>query len=127
MPDKIVKGTPPMIMLPAKNYFFKVHEDRHKLTVPKTGLYKDLDDTFYTDESGAFKIFDPDTGHVDLASIGQVLFATKQYPDLKQGEFFVPFSLVVEENEVHILGQVIELVTPINEDSEEKTEEGNDG
>ena len=124
MPDKIVKGTPPMMMLPAKNYFFKVHEDRHRLTIPRTGVFKDLDPSFYSEESGEFKIYDPETGHLDVAAVGQVLFATQQYPDLTQGQFFVPFSMVLTEQEIHILGQVIEIMVPVQEkETEEETED----
>lgn len=122
MSEKIVKGTPPMIMLPAKNYFFKVYEDKHRLTIPRTGKFTDLDPAFYSEESGEFKIYDPETGFMDLAAIGQVLFATQQYPDLEQGQLFVPFSMVLTEEEIHLIGQVIEVMVPVQE-KEEETED----
>lgn len=122
MAEQVVKGTPPMLMLPAKNYFFKVYDERHKLTIPREGNFNEIDPEFYKEEAGDFKIFDPETGHFNVALIGQVLFATKQYPDLGPNQLFVPFSMVVTKEEVHILGQIIEIVVP-NMEAEEKTDD----
>lgn len=123
MADQIVKGTPPMLMLPAKNYFFKVHEEKHRLSIPRVGKFQDLDPEFYTEDSGEFKIFDPETGHFHISAIGQVLFAQKQYPDLGPNQLFVPFSMVVTDEEIHILGQIIEIVVPVEKPEEPKEEE----
>lgn len=118
MTDIIVKGTPPLLMLPAKNYFFKVYGDKHQLVVPKSGTFKDLDADFYKEEDGSFDLFNSETGTLDLAALSHVLFATKQYPDLDSAQFFVPYNVIVKENELHLLGQVIEIMVPVGDKAE---------
>lgn len=101
-------GTPTMMLLPARNYKFKVYPEEYDITIPKKGFYKDLDKDAYTEEDGEFNILDNDILY--MPSISKILFATSKYPDLKDNQAFIPIALVIEEDEVRIIGNVIEML-----------------
>jgi len=101
-------GTPTMMLLPARNYKFKVYPEEYEIIIPKKGFYKDLDEEMYSEEDGEFNILDNDVLY--MPSISKVLFATSKYPDLKDNQAFTPIALVVEEDEVRIIGSVIEML-----------------
>ena len=104
---KIV-GTPTMMLLPARNYKFKVYPEEYDIVIPRKGFYKDFDDEMYSEEDGEFNILDNDVLYIP--SISKVLFATSKYPDLKDNQAFNPIAFVVEEDEVRIIGNVIEML-----------------
>jgi hypothetical protein len=58
--DNVLVGIPTMALLPPKNFYFKVKEDRHKITVPKSGKFSDLDKEFYSEADGNFSIVGDD-------------------------------------------------------------------
>lgn len=103
-------GTPTMVMLPAGNYYFKVLEGKHKITITRAGLYHELDPEFFKEEDGAFNLYDAEKSIMYLPSVTKVLFAEKKYPDLRPNQLFAPIALVFNEETVDILGQVVELL-----------------
>jgi len=111
---KKVVGTPTMMLLPARNYTFKVFEQDHSITIPRKGKYKDLDDRLFTEEDGEFDIMDyvsEETGHVlFVPSLSKVLFATAKYPDLEDDQAFIPIAIVIHDEEVEIIGNIIQML-----------------
>lgn len=103
-------GTPTIALLAAKNYRFTVHSEEHKITVPRSGSYHELDPSTYKKEDGEFMLFDEKSKVMYLPAISKVLFATKQYPDLKPTQIFAPMAFVFKDDEVDIIGQVIEML-----------------
>lgn len=117
-------GTPTMVMLPAGNYYFKVLESRHKITITRAGLYHELDPEFFTKEDGEFNIYDVEKSIIYLPSITKVLFGEKKYPALKQNQLFAPIALVLNEDTVDVLGQILELLPPPTTDVTSTAPEG---
>jgi hypothetical protein len=105
-------GTPTMILLPAKNYHFKVLKKEHKITLPREGIYNELDPETYKKADGEFLLLDENSNILYLPAISKVLFATKSYPDLKSNQLFAPIAMIFGEKEVDIIGQVIEMLAP---------------
>jgi hypothetical protein len=105
-------GTPTMLLLPARNYYFKVSKKEHKITVPRKGIYKDIDPKVYKEEDGDFLLLDEKHNVLYMPAISKVLFACEAYPDLKNSQLFAPIALVFREDEVDIIGQVIEMLEP---------------
>lgn len=103
-------GTPTMSLLAAKNYRFKVYNKEYKITVPRRGLYHELDPNTYKEEDGEFMLFDEESKVMYLPAISKVLFATKQYPDLEPTQIFAPMAFVFRDDEVDIIGQVVEML-----------------
>jgi hypothetical protein len=108
--DLMVKviGTPTLLLLPARNYKFKVYPGEYTITIPKKGFYKDIDDKFFTDDDGEFNILDKDVLYVP--SLSKVLFATSKYPDLEDSQAFAPMIITVKEEEIDIVGHIIEML-----------------
>ena len=103
-----VVGTPTMMLLPARNYKFKVYSEDHVITIPRRGVYKDFDKELYSDEDGEFNILEENILYIP--SLSKVLFATSQYPKLKSNQAFTPIALVIEEDKVQIIGNIIEML-----------------
>lgn len=116
MEEKYIQGTPPPVLLPAKNYTFKVTDEHFIIEIPRSGNYKDLAPDIFDDDAGNFKIFDEDSKILYLPSITKVLFAVSKYPDLKFNQFFTPYSIKIGENTVSIIGQVLELKILVDEE-----------
>jgi hypothetical protein len=112
MEEKFIQGTPPLALLPAKNYIFRVNEEHHIINIPRRGEYHKLAPEVFPEDTGEFNIFDEDKGILYLPSITKVLFAVGKYPDLNFNQFFVPYSLKIEEDNVVIVGQVVDMVLP---------------
>jgi hypothetical protein len=108
-----VVGTPTLMLLPARNYKFRVHDKDYSVTIPRKGKYVDLDNEMFTEEDGDFNIMQysrKDKAHVVyLPDISRVMFAVSQYPDLKDTQAFTPIALVVKKDTVEIVGNVIEM------------------
>jgi hypothetical protein len=109
MEDKVMRGTPPAVLLPANNYVFKVLNDHHVTEIPRRGKYSDIAPDFFKEDAGEFDILS-DTGILYMPAITKVLFATKKYPDLKFNQLFIPHTFKIEDDKVIIVGQVIELL-----------------
>jgi len=111
---KKVVGTPTMMLLPARNYTFKVFEQDHSIIIPRKGKYKDFDDKLFTEEDGEFNIMDyvsKETGNVlFVPSLSKVLFATAKYPELQDDQAFIPVAILIRDEEVEIIGNIIQML-----------------
>jgi hypothetical protein len=109
-----VVGTPTMLLLPSRNYKFKVFENPYRITLPRRGKYVDIDDKIFSEKDGEFDLLqysEKEEGHIlFMPAISRVLFATNQYPDLKDGYAFTPVAIIFKEEEVEIIGNLIEMV-----------------
>jgi hypothetical protein len=112
-------GTPTMVLLPSRNYYFKILEGNHKITIPRNGTYHELDSSFFSKEDGEFMLFNEENNVMYLPAITKVLFAVKKYPDLERNQLFAPIALVFKENEVDVLGQIIEIMDPPNKNEDD--------
>ncbi len=110
MEDKYIKGTPPMVMLPAKNYVFKITDEHFEIKLPRKGSYHDLDPEFFPEDAGDFNIFDETTHVLYLNVVTKVLFAISKYPDMKFNQFLVPFALKFEDDAVILMGQIMDMM-----------------
>ena len=111
MEDVIMKGTPPAVLLPARNYVFKVVTDHIMVEIPRRGKYNELAPDFFPTEAGEFDILN-ENGVLFMPAITKVLFALKKYPDLSNNQLFVPHTFEIKEDTVVVIGQAIELVMP---------------
>jgi len=122
MTDKFIKGTPPMVLLPAKNYVFKLNDGYFEIELPIKGTYYELDPDFFSEDSGSFVIFDEANKIVDLAVITKVLFAVSKYPDMKFNQFLVLYTVKFEENTAILTGQILDMMVTTKSDAEETEE-----
>jgi hypothetical protein len=107
--DGFQRGTPTMILLPAKPYKFKVSKKEYKITLPRKGTYKDIDSDFFSEEDGEFMLMDNKSNIMYLPAISKVLLATGKYPDLEAHQFFAPVALIFKKDKVEIIGQIGEM------------------
>jgi len=109
-----VIGTPTMMLLPARNYKFKVYQKDYSIKIPRRGAYKDFDDKLFSEEDGQFDILTHDEKadfyNLYMPSISKVLFAALRYPDLKDNQAFTPLVLIIKKDEVEIIGNIIEML-----------------
>jgi hypothetical protein len=109
-----VVGTPTAMLLPARNYKFKVYDEDYVIKVPRKGSYVEFDGEIYTPEDGDFDFLqyaEDEKAHiVYLPAISKVLFATKQYPDMGELQAFTPIALIIKEDGVEIVGNLIEML-----------------
>lgn len=110
-----VVGTPTMLMLPARNYKFQVDTTEYVLTIPRKGKYMDLEPELFTEEDGEFEILskieeENNTQVLYMPSLTKVLFAVGTYPDLKEGQAFTPIAIIVRDDEVDIVGNIIDML-----------------
>ena len=110
--EDVTVGTPTMVLLPANNYLFKVFKEEHKITIPRKGVYTEIDPELYNEKDGEFMILDEKSKIMYIPSISKVLFATKKYPDLKPNQLFAPIGIIFKKKTVDIIGQVIEMLEP---------------
>ena len=107
-------GTPTALLLPARNYKFKVFTDMHSITVPKAGKYVDLDNELFDEKDGEFYFLryseEEDSYTVFIPALSKVMFANHQYPDMKDSQAFTPISITIKGDEVEIYGNLIEMV-----------------
>ena len=112
-------GTPTMVMLSPRNYYFKVLKDKHKITIKRKGTYNELDSEYFSEDDGDFNLLNENNMVMYLPAITKVLFAEKKYPMMKPNQLFAPLALVFHEETVDILGQVLEMTVPPKDNSEE--------
>lgn len=110
--DDVHMGTPTMVLLPAANYLFKVLKSEYKITLPRKGVYEELDHEAYSEKDGEFSLFDSKNNVMYMPAISKVLFATKQYPELNSNQLFAPIALVFRRDEVDVIGQIVEMLEP---------------
>lgn len=112
-------GTPTMVLLPARNYYFKILEGQHVITIPREGSYHNIDKDYFAKEDGEYCLLDAEKSIMYLPAITKVLFATKKYPELAANQLFAPIALRFNEATVDILGHVLEMLSPPNTDDED--------
>lgn len=105
-------GTPTMVMFPAKNFQFRVSKKEFKITIPRKGNYHELAPEVFAEEAGDFMVYDEENSVMYLPAITKILFAVNKYPDLASNQLFAPIAFLVNENDVEIIGQVIEMLQP---------------
>jgi hypothetical protein len=111
-----VIGTPTAIFLPARNYKFKVYEQNFSVVLPREGKYSEVDPEFMKDQSAEFSFLQEVEGpkgkelRIPIADISRVLFVTAQYPDLKDGQAFAPIGLIIRDEEIEVVGNIIEML-----------------
>jgi hypothetical protein len=88
---KFIKGTPSMVLMPARDYVFRVSNEHHIIRIPRRGKYFDIDPEFFKEEDGEFNVFDEGSNIFYTPTIIKILLATKQYPELDFNQFFVPY------------------------------------
>lgn len=110
--EQTIVGIPTLAFLPSKNFYFKVQKDKHKITIPKSGAYKDLNKDYFSDEDGDFVILNDDNSVCYLSVITKILFASDKYPELKYNELFCPLALSFNDNTIDIFGQIISMLEP---------------
>lgn len=103
-------GTPSMVLLPSRNYPFKVSEEIHKIILPREGTYHGLDPLFFSEEDGKFNLYDEESNVFYFPTISKVLYAEKKYPELKNNQLFAPIYMVLNKKTVEIYGQVIDML-----------------
>lgn len=116
----IIDGIPTMVLIPSFLYRFKVLKDMHKIVVPRRSTYKKLAPFLCNDEDGSYDLLDEESKVMDISSITRVLFAVKKYPKLKRHQLFAPKRLIFDEDNLTIVGQIIEMLstgTEIKKDS----------
>ncbi len=114
--EKYIQGTPPAVLLPAKNYIFKITNEHFIIELPRKGNYHDIAPDFFPEDSGEFNIFDEESRILYMPAITKVLFAAAKYPDLKFNQFFTPYSIKIEDEIVIVTGMVIDLMLPVKGD-----------
>ena len=130
MENNYIQGTPSMVMLPAKNFIFKIDKDNFIMRLPRKGSYHELAPDLFKEEDGEFNIYDEESKILYLPSITKVLFAMSHYPDLEFNQFFCPSTIKFEKEEVVVVGQIINLMLPVKEDgtlNDGKTESEEEG
>lgn len=106
-----IEGTPTMVLLPARNFRFKVLAEEYTITIPRSGNYYEMAPEVFKPEDGEYMLYDEENAVMYLPSITKVLFATQKYPDLEDNQLFAPIALVLDEDTVSIVGQVIEILS----------------
>jgi hypothetical protein len=105
-------GTPTMVMFPAKNFQFRVSKKEFKITIPRKGNYHKLAPEVFPEEAGDFMVYDEENSVMYLPAITKILFAVNKYPDLAGNQLFAPIAFLVNDDDVEIIGQVIEMLRP---------------
>lgn len=109
-----VNGTPTMMLLPARNYAFKVYDTEYSIVIPRSGSYEDLDDVFFKEEDGKFDILahvEEEKGEVlFMPSLSKVMFASAKYPKLENDQAFVPIAIIFRKDEVELVGNIIQMI-----------------
>ena len=108
-------GLPPLVLMAANHYPYRVVHEKVKISIPRRGSYKEIDEAFFRDNPiglEEFDIFDEETKVLFPPQITKVLLATKKYPALKPNEVFVPLALVFKDKTMDIIGTVFEMLNP---------------
>lgn len=106
--EDIMYAMPTLAMLPANNYKIHIGEDTFSVKVPCKGTYLDLDSDFFSEEDGAFIIFEDNT--LNISTITKVLFGLKSYPDLADNQLFCPINFIINDNSITITGKIVTML-----------------
>lgn len=102
----VVVGTPPMVMLPAGQYKYTVDKQYYKINIPKRIKVEPKEGEEVKEEQ--FLEFSFDNENIFLPLLTRMMFLASRYPDLKENQMFVPVSIAIVEDEVEIVGQLVE-------------------
>ena len=109
-----VLGTPTAVLLPARNYKFKVYQEDYVITIPRKGKYIDLDPDMFSEDDGEFDFMSYDNSKkqhtIYIPALSKILFATTQYPKMEDTQAFTPIALVIKKDTVDIVGNLIEMI-----------------
>ena len=107
-------GTPSMVLMPARNFAFKVSDMTYVITVPRKGKYHEIEPDLFDKKDGEFDLYNSRKRVMYLPALSKVLFAAKKYPDLEDNQLFAPISLVFKKDTVEISGQIINMIESTN-------------
>ena len=109
-----VLGTPTAVLLPARNYKFKVYQEDYVITIPRKGKYTDLDADMFSEDDGEFNFMSYDNSKkqhtIYIPALSKILFATSQYPQMADNQAFTPIALIIKKDTVDIVGNLIEMI-----------------
>lgn len=117
-----VRGVPGALLLPSREFKFKVFHGNHVITIPRSGAYTDIDSLFFTEKDGEFHFLEDDT--LFLPALSKVLFACKKYPSLRDNQAFVIIGISFTDDEIEIIGNLIEFLEVGDEDDLPELSEG---
>ena len=103
-------GTPSMVLMPARNYAFKVSDETYVITIPRKGEYHEIEPELFDKKDGVFDLYNSRKRIMYLPALSKVLFAAKKYPALEDNQLFAPISLVFKKDTVEISGQIINMI-----------------
>ena len=103
-------GTPTMVMFPARNFQFRVSKAEYTIVIPRKGNYAEIAPEIFSEEDGDFRVFDEDNAVIYLPSLTKILFAVEKYPVLESNQLFAPIALLLDDDEVRIVGQIVEIL-----------------
>jgi len=110
---KEVVGTPSLLLLPSRNYKFRVYDTQYSIRIPRKGHYSDFIEMGEGLE-GDFSILTYDDKEkiniLYLPTIQKVMYATKQYPALKDNQALVVVALVISEEFVDVICNLIDML-----------------
>ena len=75
-------GTPSMVLMPARNYAFKVSDETYVITIPRKGEYHEIEPELFDKKDGVFDLYNSRKRIMYLPALSKVLFAAKKYPSL---------------------------------------------
>ena len=102
--EDVVMGMPSACLLPAAKYGLREVVGMTSLTVPVRGDFPEG-----SGSEGSFDIC-PEPGVILTGAISTVLFAFGKYPDLKESQRFVIAGLSINEDNIEVVGKVVEFV-----------------
>jgi len=105
-------GTPTMVMFPARNFQFKVSKTEYTITIPRKGNYAKIAPEIFSEEDGDFMVYDEENAVLYLPALTKILFAVEKYPALANNQLFAPIALILDPDEVSIVGQIVEILPP---------------
>jgi hypothetical protein len=109
-----VVGTPTAMLLPARNYRFRVYEKEHVITIPRKGNYIDISDEIFSKDDGEFNLLQYSKSKrchtIYLPALSKILFGVAKYPDLSDTQAFTPIALVIKKDVVDVIGHLIEMI-----------------
>jgi len=105
--EEVHKGMPTLALVAPHSYNFVVSKEKHKITIPRKGTFKELDRDFFSKDTGDFEIANLEQGIINLSVITKVLFGVSKYPNMESNQIFCPISLTINKDTVDILGQVV--------------------
>ena len=117
--NNIIKGQPGLVFLPSRSHSFKEVVASCVISIPMSGKFSELYPEFVelTKRNSDIDDFvtvlqEENRNQLMSVAIIEVMFASKQYPDLKDNQIF-SISLIRFDNEtntLHIVGDVLEFM-----------------